>query len=99
MRNENARLKGERPKPLIKPSALIDDRTGERRKRPWNRHGKRNKTVELKIHETIDVPPPGGVPEGSRFKGYQQFTVQDIRMRLHNTRDRLERWVRPEGYL
>ena len=37
------------------------------------------------------------VPEGSRFKGYQEFTLQDLEIRPRNTRYRLERWRLPDG--
>jgi hypothetical protein len=97
LRDEIARLKGQHPKPLIKPSALEGDRAGERPKRRRKRRGKRSKTRGLAIHQTITIPPQGGVPAGSRSKGNQDFTVQDIRIRLHNTRYRLERWVTPAG--
>ena len=35
------------------------------------------------------------MPEGSRFKEYDYFTVQDIVIRPHNTLYRLERWQTP----
>jgi hypothetical protein len=40
---------------------------------------------------------PEHVPEGSKFKGYQDYTVQDIVFRTYNTRFRLERWQIPKG--
>lgn len=95
LRDEIARLKGEKPKPKIKPSALEEPPQGEKKKRPKKR-SKRRKTRELPIHETVSVHPEE-IPEGSRFKGYEDFTVQDIRIDLHNTRFRLERWETPSG--
>jgi len=81
LRDEIARLKGEKPKPKIKPSALENPRGGKKKaKRPTTRR-KRRKTRELRIHETV-VISPADVPEGSRFKGYEDFTVQDIRIEL-----------------
>jgi len=100
LKDEIARLKGQNPRPEIKPSALEGDRNATKRKRHKNRRrpgsAKRRKNRKLKIHETV-VVPPAEVPEGSRFKGYQDFTVQDIELRPHNTRYRLQRWQTPDG--
>ena len=95
LRDEIARLKGEKPKPKIRPSTLETPPRGKKGDRPKKRR-KRRKTRELSIHETVCIPPEA-VPEGSRFKGYEDFTVQDIRLELHNTRFRLERWETPSG--
>jgi hypothetical protein len=95
LRDENALLKGQKPKPKIKPSQLENrGKTKKRSKR--GRRGKRSKTRNLEIHETIIIPPEE-IPKGSRFKGYEDFTVQDIQIKLHNTRYRLERWETPTG--
>ncbi len=99
-KDEIARLKGQKPKPKIKPSTLEkgpDKNKGKGKakgKRPGS--GKRRKTRELTIHETVVVSPEN-IPEGSRFKGYVDFTVQDIVFRLHNTLYRSERWLTPSG--
>jgi len=96
LRDEVARLKGEKPRPKIKPSTLEKpERAAKKGKRPKTRH-KRRKTRDLTIHETVCVPPTE-LPADSRFKGYEDFTVQDIRIELHNTRFRLERWETPSG--
>lgn len=96
LRDEIARLKGEKPRPKIKPSTLGKPVGGKKKgKRPKRRH-KRSKTRELTIHETVRISPEE-LPEGSRFKGYEDFTVQDLRIELHNTCFRLERWETPSG--
>ena len=99
LRDEIARLKGQKGKPAIKPSALEgNDRNIKRRQTGKNkRQGKRSKTQQLAIHEDIKRAPQVEIPVGSRFRGYQPFTVQDLRVRVHNTRYWLERWETPTG--
>lgn len=64
-----ARLKGANPKPPIKPSTLesaeqdIEEPKGKER-------GQR-----IEIHKEIVVPPETTPPAGSRFKGFEDFTV------------------------
>ena len=58
---------------------------------------KRSKTQQLTIHETIKVAPQAPIPEHSRFKGYRDFIVQDLRIQAHNTCYRLEVWQTPDG--
>lgn len=98
LRDEIARLKGQNPRPDIKPSKLEGRPAakGKRGKRKRPGSAKRKKNRKLKIHETV-VIQPAEVPEGSRFKGYQDFMVQDIVLRPHNTRYRLQRWQTPDG--
>ena len=60
LRDEVARLKGQKGKPKIPPSRLEEDTKEERKeekvgKRPGSE--KRSKTKDLPIHETIPVPP------------------------------------------
>jgi len=96
LRDEVARLKGEKPKPKVNPSRLEGARRDQNKgARPKTRH-KRRKTHQLTIHQSICIAPES-VPQGSRFKGYEDYTVQDLRIELHNTRFRLERWRTPSG--
>ena len=97
LRDEIARLKGQKPRPKIKPSSLERDSVNKDKgdgspKRPGS--AKRKKA--LTIHETI-VLRAHDVPAGSAFKGYQDFTVQGLEVRPHNKLYRRERWLTPEG--
>jgi hypothetical protein len=99
LKDEIARLKGQKPKPDIKPSKLEQGREDKQKENnPKKRPGsmKRSKTKELRIHETKQISPDT-IPFGSRFKGYQDYVVQDIDIKLHNTQYRLECWLTPEG--
>jgi hypothetical protein len=92
LRDEVARLKGQKGKPSIAPSRLNQ---GERKKRgghPW-RSG-----AERRIDRT-EVVKAEGVPEGSRFKGYADFDVQELVIKTETIRYRLEKWLTPEGQL
>jgi len=98
LRDEIARLKGGNPKPPIKPSVLERKAGGREHKRHSGKRpgsAKREKTQHLEIHETVVVKAQD-VPMGSRFKGYEDFTMQDLVMRPHNTLYRRERWETPQ---
>jgi hypothetical protein len=100
LKDEIARLKGQKPKPQIKPSAL-DKNTppaGESEASDGKRPGssKRHKTKDLEIHQTVPVAPTN-IPKGSRLLGHDDFVVQDIVIKPHNTKYQIERWLTPDG--
>ncbi len=96
LKEEIKRLKGHKSKPRIRSSKL--NTSGKSGPSGSKRAGsaKSNKNAKLRVDEekTISLP---NVPEGSRFKGYQHYTVQDLVICAKNTRYRLERWEFPDG--
>jgi hypothetical protein len=109
LEDEIRRLKGLPEKPKRKPpqpSSLNDaggppsDAGGKRKskapdgKRPGS--AKRSKTRELTIHETVPLKLEG-LPAGTTFVDYQDFTIQDLRVEPHNTRYRRGRYRLPDG--
>ena len=95
LRDEIARLKGQKPKPNIKASSLEkaskNNKTKKRKKRP-----KKSKTKKLEIHEVVSIKPDN-LPEGSKLKDYQEYIVQDIVFGNWNTCYRRQRWQTPSG--
>ena len=95
-REEIARLKGLKGPPSIKPSGM-EQASGDappkdgRRKRRRKGRG----PAALTAHEERIVRAE--VPAGSRFKGYEDFLVQDVIVRAHVIRYRRERWLTPDG--
>jgi len=97
LRDEIARLKGEKTKPDIKPSKLEPPARNQSKpttKRPGS--DKRSKTESLEIHDTIKVAPEN-LPAGSTFKEYNDFVVQGLHIQPFNIQYRLERWISPDG--
>lgn len=93
LRDEVARLKGQKGKPSIGPSKLLKGdgkKPRGRRERQAKARPKANHTVVIK---------PEQVPEGSRFKGYNSFFVQELVIKTETTLYRVEKWVTPEGEL
>ncbi len=97
LREENARLKGLKGKPDIKPPATpsgmekgtdISESAAPKNKR-------RGKSFRAAIEDRI--VKAAAVPQGSRFKGYEDYTVEDVRFEARVIRFRRERWVTPEG--
>ena len=96
-REEIARLKGLKGRPDIKPSKPSGMAKANPSK-PWTppRRGGGPKTAKRVIHE--DRVVKASVPPGSRFKGYEDFVVQDLVLRPHVVRYRRERWLTPDGH-
>ena len=56
---------------------------------------KQSKNATLSIHKTEKVSIDA--PSGAKFKGYKEFTVQDLIIQSHNTRYLLEQWETANG--
>jgi hypothetical protein len=93
LRAEVATLKGVKGRPKLKPSGM-DKATGPEPAEK-SRGSKARKVGLLTIHE--DRVIAADVPAGSRFKGYEDFLVQDLVLRPHVIRLRRERWLTPDG--
>ncbi len=93
-REEIARLKGLKGPPSIKPSGM--DKATEPAKPDRQagraRRGKVRPRVSIEDHVLAAV-----APEGSRFKGYKTYLVQDLVLSVRAIRYRRERWVTPDG--
>jgi regulator of replication initiation timing len=92
LRDEVARLKKQKPKPTIRPSKL-NEKEKQRQKR---RKAKKKRPRQF---DEIKVVKAENVPEGSRFKGYDDFFVQELVIKSVTTRFRKEKWLTPEGDL
>ena len=111
LKDEIARLKGEKGKPKIKPSRLEPEKKAQGQQEeteeeapqdnqaPKKRPGseKRQKTANLMIHETKVIAPTEEIHTGTEFKGYQDYTVQELIVSAHNTLYRLAIWKTPTG--
>ena len=106
-------LKGEKIRPKFKASKLDestnvtsdenssedniaakDDTEEPVKKKKQKRRNKKDLPVDRE--ERIK---PDNIPEGSRFKGYRDFHVQELVIKRENIRYRLERWLTPDGKL
>jgi hypothetical protein len=99
LRDENARLKDLPKRPKLAPGGM-DRATGPgrraaretaRRSRRKPRHGKRTPLITEERTLTVAAPP------GSRRKGYEPYTVQDLVLSPRVIRYRRERWATPDG--
>jgi hypothetical protein len=94
LREEIARLKGHKGRPKIKPSGM-ERATLERAPRARSKPSKRHTTAKRVVHEERVLAI--GAPPGSRFKGYEDFVVQDLRLEARVIRYRRQRWLTPDG--
>jgi len=98
LKDEIARLKNHPRKPDIKPSSLGKKKKRNSKKSKGKRAGskKRHKTAQLQIHENKPIEPEH-IPDGSEFRSYKSFVVQDLKIAAYNTRYRLKVYKAPDG--
>ncbi len=94
LREEIARLKGLKARPDIKPSGMEQGAVRKPRDERADRSRRGKVTRRVSVEERI---VPAEVPPGSRFKGYKDFVVQDLVLRVRAIRYRRERWIAPDG--
>jgi len=96
-RDEIARLKGLKGRPVIKPSkpSGMDGATEPPLPAGKGQHRFGGKVApRVKVEdEVVQIT----VPEGARFKGYEPFLVQDLVITAKATCYQRERWVLPDG--
>jgi hypothetical protein len=96
LKDEIARLKGlpPRPKFKLKPSGME-----EATSKPAGKKGRKRGRGSLrdKLVVTSEVKLKAKVPPGSRFKGYEDIVVQDLRICVEVVRYRRERWETASG--
>jgi hypothetical protein len=99
LKEEIARLKGLKGKPDIKPPSTPSgmEKGTDAANNKNNNNKKRRGSKAFRVVPEDRIIKPGAVPKGSRFKGYEDFTVQDVRIEARVIRFRRERWVTPDG--
>jgi hypothetical protein len=94
LREENARLKGLKGRPNIKPSGMEKGTTQPKPQIQGKQPGRGKVTPRVKVEEEVirvEIPP------GSVFKGHEPFLVQDLAISAKATCYLRERWVTPDG--
>ncbi len=99
LRDEIARLKGNKPKPKISPSKMDGDINKKvNRSKNSNKHkkGSRKKKKKLKADKTV-ILQPENIPEGSKFIDYTDYFVQDLIFQKNIINYRRARWKTSSG--
>jgi len=94
LKGEVSRLKGQKGRPALKPSGMEKGTAkskGQRSKKKGSRPS-RQKLVVNEEHK-LEITPPAG----SRFKGYEDFVVQELRLKTRIIRYRRQRWLTADG--
>jgi hypothetical protein len=98
-REEIARLKGLKGRPDIRPNKPSGMEQASEQKAASSGGGKRRGRGKKKLSRVAveDRVVKAAVPAGCRFKGYENFIVQDLVIQPAAIRFRRERWVTPDG--
>lgn len=93
LKDEIAKLKGQKPRPKLPPSKTAED---AKNKPSSNNSAKR--TIDHEKKEKIErIIKPDNIPDGSIFKGYEDYYVQDLIIKSQEIRFRLAIYIAPDG--
>ena len=99
LRDEVARLKGLPPRPPPARASGMEQATGggtgtgKGGRRSRRRRGAKRDRDAVTAEVVVEAVPPAG----SRFKGYQDILVRELRLSAEVVRYRRERWLAPSG--
>jgi hypothetical protein len=101
LKDEVAILKGEKPRPKSKPSTLNQAQPagagpsrGEKSQDSGAGQDQKPNELEILVPQILH---PEHIPNGSVFRGYEDYVVQGLRIQLHNTQYRRARYQTPTG--
>jgi hypothetical protein len=97
LRDEVARLKGLPPRPASRPSGMEKATGGAGTGTGGKRSRRRRGAKRAREAVTSEVVVKAAPPPGSRFKGYQDILVRELRLSAEGVRYRRERWLAPSG--
>ncbi|MDH3660252.1 MAG: transposase, partial [Alphaproteobacteria bacterium] len=94
LKDEVARLKGHKGRPALKPSGM-EKGTAKPNGQRGKKKGSRPSRQKLVVNEeqTLEITPP----QGSRFKGYEDFVAQELGLEARIIRYRRQRWQTADG--
>ena len=97
LRGEVARLKGLPPRPRSRPSGMEQATGGPGPGKGGKRSRRRRGAKRDRDAVTAEVVIKAAAPAGSRFEGYQDVLVRELRLSVEVVRLRRERWLTPSG--
>ena len=96
LREEIARLKGLKGRPQLKPSGMDKKAKARQKAKQGRKQARRQRGAKrLAIDEERVIARPH--PASSRFKGYEDYVVQELVIKRLVVRYRRERWLTPDG--
>ena len=107
LKDEIRVLKGQKKRPVFKPSKLDALTANDEQTAPAK---KKISAAEIKTDDADQcqplapdrieiIKPADPIPPGSRFKGYKDFDFQELVLHSETVRYRMERWLTPDGQL
>jgi hypothetical protein len=96
LREEIARLKGLKGRPRVKPSGMDKQAKARQKAKQGRKQAKRNRGAK-RLAVAEDRVIATAHPEGSRFKGYEDYVAQELVVKRLVVRYRRERWLAPDG--